>query len=917
MNEKIERVNIIGGKTYGLTDIATRQELIDETTRAKAAEEELEVQIAAEAARATAADRANAEAVIAEKERAEAALTAEVEKIKDGDTIVGQAREIHSRNGKNDSANFLVRTTAGSGTIGDGVATLKSVGGNIVKNVNAKDCISSIENGKSSINDGVVVIRRTDNSMRYGGYLKNVIPANHIAYLGMCVMAEQAEISIYSVRSGYAKYAINGHAYVSHRQSINADKSGAFFASENSSSTLYIFNIVHIDLTEMFGAGKEPTQEECDKLFGTMDALPQGLSIANPTVLKSTGFNQFNPENVLDGKAIVDGAIGNGDKTLAVIPCLPCKIGAGENNGYHIHGEFGEDIKVYLTPLNPMEVTGELYMHELSLSEKGTYVPQIKGYMIVEVPTTANLCAHFLWSEDCDKNAYEPYYESVVELPKIPEMSEWGLAGIQSSGTPACDEIDLVKGVYRKKIGCVTTDNANWKKLSGSSDKNIYYIKLDDLFIPNSWDYLSSIVCDRYNTVKTNDASLLADKSIMTNANSPNHYIYIRDDSFATLADMKSQLGNMKIYYRLAEPIEYPLPKVNNNYTSSDYGVEQFDGGVPCNANNLYYMRSLAGETRNFLDKMYANAGKESGKDVADYITNGIEGNKELATNAPNLALRALFVAAGAEYNDTDNHIVKDTPWKTLVDSVDYKAQWNLDVVTGSIQTLTYGSKAYEYVDDNGTWKIVARVGDKLIWDDTKVIHRKGYYYFNGLGDITEEQMLEIHDAGRIRFINADTIYVGRTKLITTLRSYTSGGEAAGISFYYGCNGAKLKVFMLKQSGQIWLNKISWAFSSCTNLRYIYPILNQSFISSSANASNPFANCSNLVCCHLSTLKVNMDMKYSPLLSKKSILYTIQNAAPTSAITITIHADAYARLKDDADIVAALAAQPLVTLVSA
>ena len=43
----------------------------------------------------------------------------------------------------------------------------------------------------------------------------------------------------------------------------------------------------------------------------------------------------------------------------------------------------------------------------------------------------------------------------------------------------------------------------------------------------------------------------------------------------------------------------------------------------------------------------------------------------------------------------------------------------------------------------------------------------------------------------------------------------------------------------------------------------------------------------------------------------------INEANPTSAITITLHSDAYARLADDADIVAALEAQPLVSLVSA
>jgi hypothetical protein len=64
-------------------------------------------------------------------------------------------------------------------------------------------------------------------------------------------------------------------------------------------------------------------------------------------------------------------------------------------------------------------------------------------------------------------------------------------------------------------------------------------------------------------------------------------------------------------------------------------------------------------------------------------------------------------------------------------------------------------------------------------------------------------------------------------------------------------------------------------------------------------------------------LAQNCNLGNVPLLSKPSILYTINKATPASAITITLHADAYARLAEDADIVAALEAKPLVTLVSA
>ena len=64
-------------------------------------------------------------------------------------------------------------------------------------------------------------------------------------------------------------------------------------------------------------------------------------------------------------------------------------------------------------------------------------------------------------------------------------------------------------------------------------------------------------------------------------------------------------------------------------------------------------------------------------------------------------------------------------------------------------------------------------------------------------------------------------------------------------------------------------------------------------------------------------LAKSITLNECPLISKVSILYIIENALPTSAITITLHPDAYARLADDADVVAALEAQPLISLVSA
>jgi hypothetical protein len=296
---------------------------------------------------------------------------------------------------------------------------------------------------------------------------------------------------------------------------------------------------------------------------------------------------------------------------------LPCKVGIGENNGYCIHGEFGGDIKVYLTPLKPMEVDGDLYMLELTKdAATDTHVPLIKGYMLVEVPTTANLCAHFLWSEDkCERDSYEPYFESKIELPDIPEMSEWGLAGITAGQH---DTIDLETNKFTKRVGCVDLGSLAWYKVQSTrftttalqmSTKTVGKIQL---------------VCDKFTVLSTASYKEIYTNSGVRDVIFPvvldNNINIITSTEYASLNEFKETVSGVKLYYELATPEEYPLPKVDNNYISSDYGVEQFDGVVPCNANNLYYMRSLAGETRNFLDRLMAGLGTQDATVVADRI---------------------------------------------------------------------------------------------------------------------------------------------------------------------------------------------------------------------------------------------------------------------------------------------------------
>ena len=75
-----------------------------------------------------------------------------------------------------------------------------------------------------------------------------------------------------------------------------------------------------------------------------------------------------------------------------------------------------------------------------------------------------------------------------------------------------------------------------------------------------------------------------------------------------------------------------------------------------------------------------------------------------------------------------------------------------------------------------------------------------------------------------------------------------------------------------------------------------------------------FSYCYSLTYANIKKAKVAYNMSNARLLSKESLLYLINNEAATSAITIKLASYAYTRLANDADIVAALANHPNISI---
>lgn len=124
-----------------------------------------------------------------------------------------------------------------------------------------------------------------------------------------------------------------------------------------------------------------------------------------------------------------------------------------------------------------------------------------------------------------------------------------------------------------------------------------------------------------------------------------------------------------------------------------------------------------------------------------------------------------------------------------------------------------------------------------------------------------------------------------------------------------------LQVAVLAENGRTALpTNLNTAFYGCRQLKSIATPINMQYCTTATSA---FVNCYKLEDFTIFKLKINLEFTDSSMLSKSSLLNLIQNAAPTTAIAITVHADVYAWASTDAEIQEALTAQPLITLISA
>lgn len=214
---------------------------------------------------------------------------------------------------------------------------------------------------------------------------------------------------------------------------------------------------------------------------------------------------------------------------------------------------------------------------------------------------------------------------------------------------------------------------------------------------------------------------------------------------------------------------------------------------------------------------------------------------------------------------------------------------------------------------------------DLYISAGAKYNEATGYYELNGLTDITEEEMRVIYEKTWGWWIGLPNLSgFGDSSARTNIpcpdykRVYYQSDCNLSSSFTATGNLDNLEVLNFiptrypnESFVKLTIKAMNWMCQGNTKSLTIMGILDVGKVPDN-NSLNIGGNIKTI---NIKNLSKNIRFYNSKVLSKESVLYMINNSAATSAITIGLNKAVYDVMKDDADIIAALAEKTNITLV--
>lgn len=431
------------------------------------------------------------------------------------------------------------------------------------------------------------------------------------------------------------------------------------------------------------------------------------------------------------------------------------------------------------------------------------------------------------------------------------------------------DKVDKVEGLGLSQENFTTEEKEKLSGLENYDDtkikQDIANLQAEDVEIGQELTELSAEVSElseRVDNLPTAESS-----------------VFVAEYGVTTLEEIKTAAASKKIVYCYYNNMCLVLSILSSNEAIFSASKGNYLYALACNYKNEWsaasYIYSHELKTLDNGNVQVTIAGKSAEVATPQYVDNAIQqsGGGGGMTTPSGDPMHYMYEAAGATYNATD----EDIP-------------------------------------------MVGIYGDSYV-------HKAKHWHLNELGDLTTEEIREVYvkSANLCNMVGLDRA-LASTKIRTNIpiidRELPLMGALSRMQQNMGCFAANSKcetICIFSPSipmtsatiKEYNLNEGNGMFFGCSKLKKVLNVLP---ISKMSSVSRLLWEAPVLEEIRANGLKTSIEVKHSPVLSNASILYMIENEASTSAITITLHADAYDRAMADADIQAALAAHTNVTL---
>lgn len=498
--------------------------------------------------------------------------------------------------GKGDGvpAEFTRRTTGGTASVADGVATIKAIKGKtlvwnqLCENGNFATLPIKGQLGYDwNVTNFIISKEGTQLKLDFqasGGHFSQKIPVivgHKYLQIYRGEEGENGNNIVVSPVSNLGNYTNQGRLENGKSIILEATAGMTFIAMRFYSlaaGTLLMDSFQMIDLTQMFGAGNEPsTPADFEALFpAAYYAYNAGTPISfNGEGIVTDGFNQWDEEWEVGGYAFAKGIPSDQtdrirSKKENYIPIFPTQT-------YYVKTPNSAYVFFYDAEKN--------YINYAVYSNQ-TFVPPtnaayIRFFIVSAYGTTYNhdICINLSWS-GIRNGEYEPHWQETRNLPnqdafKVQYTGADGQThyaeGVKSAGA-AYDEQTPTKDT--KRVGVVDLGSLNVTYSSGTYSNFIVENFCDNY---HSRKYASeenpNFIVQGY-SIYSRTAAPSSGNNIWVDNNTTGR-LRILNTQYTTAAEFKAAMAGVLLFYELAEPVEteYAEPR-NFSYKVSDFGTE-------------------------------------------------------------------------------------------------------------------------------------------------------------------------------------------------------------------------------------------------------------------------------------------------------------------------------------------------------